>query len=61
MWYYLILQFNEIAKPSGVEEIQENPSAVEYYNLEGVRVNDPSNGIFIRKQGSEVKKVIIRK
>lgn len=61
MWYYLILQFNEIAKPSDVEEIQENPSPVEYYNLEGVRVNDPSNGIFIRKQGPDVKKIIVRK
>lgn len=38
----------------------ENNAAVEYYNLNGVRVGNPSNGIFIRKQGADVKKVFIK-
>lgn len=47
---------------SGVKNVEDNSNApAEYYNVNGVRVSDPSNGIFIRKQGSEVKKVIIRK
>lgn len=33
---------------------------VEYYNLQGVRVTEPANGIFIRRQGSKTEKVIIR-
>ncbi|MBD5225110.1 MAG: hypothetical protein HDS68_03965 [Bacteroidales bacterium] len=35
-------------------------SPVEYYNLQGVRVENPSDGIFIRRQGSKVTKEIIR-
>ncbi len=31
----------------------------EYYNLNGVRVQSPSKGIYIVKQGSKVSKVII--
>lgn len=33
---------------------------VEYYNLQGVRVNNPSNGLYIVKQGKKVSKRIIR-
>lgn len=33
---------------------------VEYYNLQGVRVAEPANGIFIRRQGSKVEKVAVR-
>lgn len=49
-------------KSSAISEIEiENADApVEFYNLSGVRVNNPSNGLFIRKQGSKVQKVIIR-
>lgn len=33
---------------------------VEYFNLQGVRVAAPEAGIFIRRQGSKVEKVVIR-
>lgn len=33
---------------------------VEYYNLNGQRVNNPAGGIFIRRQGSQVSKIIVR-
>lgn len=40
---------------SGVSEIDDiNPNApVEYYNLQGIHVDNPSNGIFIRRQGNK--------
>ncbi len=46
---------------SGVEGITINENApVEYFNLQGVRVAEPENGIYIRRQGSNVSKVVIR-
>lgn len=33
---------------------------VEYFNLQGVRVAEPSNGIFIRRQGNSVGKVLVK-
>lgn len=41
-----------------VEELENAP--VEYFNLSGYKVTEPSNGIFIRKAGSTIQKVIIR-
>ena len=38
--------------------IDNNDCAVEYYNLQGVRVSNPKNGIFIRRQGDKTIKVI---
>ena len=45
---------------SGVEniEINENGSAV-YYNLQGVKVANPENGVFIRVQGGKASKVVM--
>lgn len=46
---------------SGVAKIVDDSDApVEFYNLQGIKVANPSNGIYIRKQGSKVKKVVIR-
>ena len=40
--------------------VVDDPNApVEYYNLQGVRVANPANGIFIRRQGSKATKVIL--
>ncbi|MDE5941842.1 MAG: chitobiase/beta-hexosaminidase C-terminal domain-containing protein [Muribaculaceae bacterium] len=41
-----------------VEDGEEAP--VEYFNLQGVRVAEPANGLFIRRQGNKVEKVVIR-
>lgn len=48
--------------PLGVEAVgEENADApVEYYNLNGVKVDNPSNGIFIRRQGSKTTKVVVK-
>lgn len=48
---------------AGVEGVQidENENApVEYYNLQGVRVTEPANGLYIVRQGSKVSKQIIK-
>ena len=46
---------------SAVAEIAADENApVEYFNLQGVRVNNPENGLYIVKQGNKVEKRIIR-
>lgn len=47
---------------SAIESIETDNSGlpVEYFNLQGVRVDNPANGLFIRRQGSKVSKVIIK-
>ena len=43
-----------------IEEVDADVNApVEYYNLQGVKVANPSNGIFIKKQGAKATKVIL--
>ena len=43
---------------TGVENIIiENQGNVEYYNLQGVKVANPENGVFIRVQGGNATKV----
>ena len=44
---------------TGIEEIATENAPVEYYNLQGVKVNAPENGIFIRKQGAKTTKVVL--
>ena len=36
-----------------------NNAAVEYFNLQGVRVENPENGLYIRRQGNTVTKVVL--
>ena len=45
---------------ASVEGIMDANAPVEYYNLNGQKVSDPSNGIFIRRQGAKAEKLIIR-
>lgn len=41
-------------------EIEAENARVEYYNLQGVKVDNPSNGLFIRRCGEKVSKVILK-
>lgn len=44
---------------SAIEEVDADENApVEYYNLQGVKVVNAENGIFIKKQGNKVVKVV---
>jgi hypothetical protein len=46
---------------TGVSAINaDSNAAVEYFNLQGVRVANPENGIYVRRQGNKVSKVVIR-
>ena len=51
-------------KSSGVENVTieavDANAPVEYYNLQGVKVENPSNGIFIKVQGKKSEKVYIK-
>lgn len=49
------------AGSSAVDEIATDTNApVEYYNLQGVKVANPSAGIYIVKQGNKISKQVIR-
>ena len=52
--YYLV---NETV---GVNEITNVNAPIEYFNLQGQKVLNPSNGIFIIRQGDKTSKVVIR-
>ena len=43
----------------GIEEIEAGANAVEYYNLQGVKVENPEKGVFIKKQGGRTTKVVL--
>lgn len=45
----------------GIENVENNDAnaPVEYYNLQGVKVANPENGIFIRVQGGNATKVVL--
>lgn len=60
---YLDLEFyfGDMAEDSAVSEISADKNApVEYYNMNGLRVENPTNGLYIRRQGGEVKKVMVK-
>lgn len=41
-----------------IETIGSDNAPVEYYNIQGIRIDRPTNGIYIRQQGSKTTKVI---
>ncbi len=43
---------------NAVESVENAP--VEYFNLQGVRVANPENGLYIRRQGNTVTKVLVK-
>lgn len=47
---------------TGVESIsvEDSTAPVEYFNLQGVRVENPENGLYIVRQGNKVSKQLIR-
>lgn len=53
---------NGHADTTGIDSVidDDTTAPVEFYNLQGIRVINPENGIFIRRQGSKTQKVIIR-
>ena len=59
---FQILYDGDIFDPTGIHDVQldKNTNApVEYYNLQGIRVNEPTKGgIYIRRQGNVSTKIM---
>lgn len=46
---------------TGIEDIVVDENApVEYFNLQGIRVSNPENGLYIKRQGNKVEKVYVK-
>ena len=48
-----------LSNPTAIESVEAENGAVEYYNLQGVKVANPEKGIFIKKQGGKATKVVL--
>ena len=48
------------AEDNAVDMSVANGVAVEYYDMNGMRVANPSNGIYIKRQGKNISKVIVK-
>ncbi|MDE5997419.1 MAG: hypothetical protein K2G77_04315 [Muribaculaceae bacterium] len=59
-WAYQTIKKYVEGNPDAVEAINTANGAVEYYNLQGVRVAQPENGIYIVREGNKVAKKVIR-
>jgi len=48
--------------PAGVSDIvlDSADTPVEYYNLQGIRVDNPANGVFIRRHAGKTVKVLVK-
>ncbi len=62
---YITLNWMNEDQISGVDDViadnlEDSDAPVEYYNLQGVRVENPSAGLYIKRQGNKATKVIIR-
>lgn len=54
------LEKEQSSLPSSFNEIASEENApVEYFNLQGIRIEKPANGLFICRQGNKVTKVIL--
>ncbi len=58
--HYLVFDLPVNAGIDNVVADENGNAPVEYYNLQGVRVENPANGLFIKRQGSKVEKVVIK-
>lgn len=60
---YILPTLYKLGSQSAVETIEAEVDAdapVVYYNLQGQRVANPENGLYIRVQGNKVDKVIVK-
>lgn len=51
-----------VIEPAGLESVVAagGTAPVEYFNLQGMRVAEPANGIYIRRQGDNVSKIYVK-
>jgi hypothetical protein len=55
-WIYEQINTTAVINVTAVDD----NAPVEYFNLQGLRVENPSNGIFIRRQGQNISKVYVK-
>ena len=59
---FQVLYVGDIFDPTGIHDVQldkNNNGPVEYYNLQGIRVSEPTKGgIYIRRQGNVSTKIM---
>lgn len=56
-----VKEFTVTGITSGIDAIEADTNApVEYYNLQGVRVANPESGLYIRRQGNKVAKILVK-
>ena len=48
------------SEESGVDNIAADNAPAEYFNLQGVRVANPENGLYIVRQGGKVSKQLVK-
>lgn len=56
--YKIYYDYDEMVKVKDVLDSGEN-APIEYYNMQGIRVQNPEKGLFIKKQGNKTQKVIL--
>lgn len=56
----ITLNYLGVPTPTAIVNVVADENApVEYYNLQGVRVANPTNGLYIKKQGTKTTKVAL--
>ena len=63
--YFINVDFDSMtvwvsSEAAGVEDIEIETATPVYYNLQGVEVANPQNGLFIVKQGNKVSKQLVK-
>ena len=55
------ISYEKVDDTTGIADIVADENApVEYFNPQGIRVDNPENGLYIRRQGNKVTKVIVK-
>lgn len=55
-----LLDFSELSVIGSAVKAETNAGEVEYFNLQGIKVANPENGVYIRRQGGEARKVLVK-
>lgn len=53
-----VYKYNFDTTETGVEGIEAENGEVRYFNLQGVKVNNPDKGVFVKVTGNKVEKVV---
>lgn len=57
----LYITYTKKDSGAGVDDVTVDEDApVEYYNLQGIRVENPTSGLYIKRQGNKAVKVLVR-